>query len=311
MGARIPRSWKCLWIFCWVFVTDVNAFSLKDSLTTRRFFGKENANRSIIRSGNLSLSQNNWTVSHRQTSKDCWPWKISQNPRLIVVVRWYIKQELYPLLATLDSAASLVNETIAVTIVDTQPIPVNTTMRGKISYLELMRQISTCSALFPSLRIQGLMAPVLPADLENVYGYGQADWVLQQLQDVEEWDHIMFTNGDNTYSRYFLEETLDARRSGYALIGFDFVLHHKRGGIPNKLMINTLKHTHSDLGSMIFHRGAVGRQGERCFCGLSFHEASRQYKHGWFAADAGLMILTQRCSNRSQIIIHEVLFHHQ
>jgi len=292
-----------------VFVTNINSFSLWDSLKAGRFFGKEHRNRVLTRSGSLSLSQNNKTVSHRQTSKDCWPWKISQNPRLIVVVRWYIKQELYPLLATLDSAASLVNETIAVKIVDTHPIPVNTTERGKFSYLELMRQISACSALFSLLRIQGLMAPVLPADLENVYGYGQADWVLQQLQDVEEWDHIMFTNGDNTYSRYFLEETLDARRSGYALIGFDFVLHHKRGGIPNKVMINTLQVDHSDLGSMIFHRGAVGRKGERCFCGLTFHEASKEY--GWYAADAGLMELTQRCSGSSQIIIHEVLFLHQ
>jgi len=296
MGACIPCSWKCLWIFSWVFVAYVNVISLKDSLWSGALF-------------ETSSLQNNLTVTDRQTSQDCWPWKISQNPRLIVVVRWYMEQKLLPLLATLNSAASLVNETITVTIVDTNPIPVNTTERGKVSYLELMRQISKCSALLPWLRVQGLMAPVLPPNLENQWGYGQTDWVLQQLQDLEEWDHIMFTNGDNTYSRYLLEQTLDARRSGYALIGFDFVLHHKRDGVPNKVMINTLRDMHSDLGSMIFHRGAVGRRGERCFCGITFDEASKQ--HGWFAADSGLMILTQRCSRGSQIMIHQVLFHHQ
>jgi len=309
MGASIPCSWKCLWMFCWVFVTDVNALSLEDSLESGRFSGKEHANTAVIRSDSLSSSQNNWTVVHKQTSKDCWPWKVSQNPRLIVVVRWYIRQKLYPLLATLDSAASLAKEAIAVTIVDTQPIPVNTTKRGNLSYVELMRQISSCSALFPWLRIQGLKAPVLPPNMENLWGYGQTDWVLQQLQDVEEWDHIMFTNGDNIYSKYLLKKTLDARRSGYALIAFDFVHHYAVRNNPIKVKINTLKLGQNDLGSMIFHRGVVGRKEERCFCGLTFLKASKYYK--WHNEDHGLMKMTQRCSNYSQIIIHEVLFNHQ
>jgi len=75
-------------------------------------------------------------------------------------------------------------------------------------------------------------------------------------------------------------------------------------------MINTLELSPSDLGNMIFHRGAMGRRGERCFSGLTVHEAPKQY--GWFAADAGLMIITHMCSGYySRIIIREVLFHDQ
>jgi len=308
MGTRIPCSWKQLLLaFCCV--TSVFAFFFKDILTTGWFFRAETCNIAVTTNVSSVSSQNNWNFAQRRTKKNCWPWKICHNPRLVVVVRWYIKQQLYPLLATLNSAAAFVNETIAVWIVDVKPIPLNTPERGKISYLELMRQISACSAIVPWLRVQGLMPPVLPPNQENVYGYGQVDWVLEQLHDVEDWDHILFTNGGNTYSRYLLEQTLDARRFGYALIGFDFVHHHKRGDIPSEVVSNMLQSKHSDLGSMIFHRGALGRKGENCFCGLTFHEASRQ--QGLFVADSGLMILTQRCSRRSQIVIHEVLFHHE
>jgi len=261
----------------------------------------------------LVSSQNNWLLPEDKQQKKCWPWTIRHTPRLVVVVRWYIDQKLYPLLTTLNSAADLTGESLAVMIVDTQPIPVNTSARGEISYRELKRQIFKCSSLVPWLRVQGLKAPVLPSDLENRYGYGETDWVLEQQLDVEDWDHIMFTNGDNTYSRYLLQQTLQAREFGYALIGFDFV-HHRyqlKGNSGQAVKVkNTLRWLRSDLGSLIFHRSVVGRRGvNRCFCGLTFQEASRQ--HGWFAADAGLMELTQQCTNGSQIVIHQLLFQHQ
>jgi len=294
MSATTRSSWKRFFVFCSVFVILVSGLTPQVSLVD----------------GKLGRApREDWASAHRQTSKKCWPWRISESPRLAVVIRWWIKQELSPLLLTLNSAASLVNETILVKIVDTNPVPSNTTERGKVSFAELMRQISACTALVPWLRIQGLMAPLLPPKLENLFGYGQSDWVLQQLQVVEYWDHIMFTNGDNTYSRYLLEQTLDARRFGYALIGFNFVLHHKRHGIPNMVMNNNLEFMHSDLGSMIFHRGVVDQKGEGCSCGLSFLLAS--VRHGWYAADSGLMELTQKCSEKSQIEIRQVLFHHQ
>jgi len=308
MCTRIPCSWKQLLLaFCCA--TFVFACLFKDILISGMFSRVDTCSVAVTTNVSLVSSRNNWNVAQRQTTKDCWPWKICHNPRLVVVVRWYIKQELYPLLATLNSAAGLVNETIAVWIVDIKPIPVNTPQRGKISYQELMRQISACSAVVPWLRVQGLMPPALPPTQENLYGYGQVDWVLKQLHDLDDWDHILFTNGDNTYSRYLLAETLDARRFGYALIGFDFVHHQEHGNIPSVLVTNMLQSKHSDLGSMIFHRGVVGRPGENCFCGLTFREASRQ--HGLFVADSGLMISAQRCSRRSQIVIHEVLFHHE
>jgi len=259
---------------------------------------------------------NNWHSGLRKTTRNCWPWKVPQNPRMAVVVRWFIEQDLYPLLTSLNSAAALSNETISVWIVDTNPVPPNTNKRGNLSYIELTRQIFACSALVPWLHVHGLMAPLLPSDLQDLWGYGETDWVLQQLHDVENWDHIMFTNGDNTYSRYLLERTLDARRFGYALIGFDFVSHYKRKGRHNQAVQNTLQINHSDLGSLIFHRGAVGRKGENCSCGLTFYEASRVFREphswrGWRVADAGLIKLTQQCSKNSQIVINEVLFHHQ
>jgi len=303
MSASIPWSWMRLLAFC--LVTSVFTFFFEESLVSGWFFGAETCNIAVPTTVSSVLSQNNWKFAQRQTTKHCWPWKICPNPQMVVVVRWYIKQDLWPLLATLNSAADLVNETIAVWIVDTKPIPANTPERGNVSYLELMRQVSACSALVPWLRVQGFMTPVLPPNLENLYGYGEVDWVLQQLHDVIDWDHIMFTNADYTYSLYLLEQTLDARRFGYALIRFDSVHHHDRGGIPNVVGSNNLQNDHSDLGSMIFHRGAVGRKGENCFCGLTFHEASRQ-----FAADTGLIILTQRCSRSSQITIDQVLVHH-
>jgi len=286
---------------CSVFINLVSGFSLTGNSVDGKLVKAEPTN--------ITAPTNLWAVAHNQTTENCWPWKISENPRLVVVVRWYIEQELSPLLVTLNSAASLVNETIVVKIVDTNPIPSKTNERGELSFTELMRQISACSALVPWLRIQGLMAPVLSPGLENLYGYGQSDWVLEQLQDVEYWDHIMFTNGDNTYSRYLLEQTLDARRFGYALIAFDYVLHHKRDGIPNKVMTNTLKYKHNDLGSMILHRGVVDLKGEGCSCGCTFSAGSML--RGWYAADSGLMELTQQCSRNSQIIISQVLLHHQ
>jgi len=251
---------------------------------------------------NTPHTQEDWAVAHKPPTKKCWPWKIRKYPRLIVLVRWYIKQKLFPLLSTLESAASAAEEAIKVIIVDINPLPSKTSRRGMVSFAKLKRQISKCSILQQWLDIQPLMAPVLPPKLEYQYGYGQTDWVLDKLQDDKDWDYIMFTNANNTYSRYLLQATLGARRRGYALIGFDFVMRYI-------LLTNNLTYRYSDLGSMIFHRGTVDRKGKDCSCGLTFQAASKPL--GWYNADAGLMQLVQNCTKKSQIKIGQVLFHHK
>jgi len=293
-------------MFFWVFAVFMLGFSTKNTVVD----GKP------VRAGppdktptNLSLDvpQEDWAAAHSQRTKNCWPWKISKQPRLVIVVRWYIKQNIFPLLATLESSASAAKELIAVKIVDTNPIPSHShsLRRGSISFSALKRQVSKSYDLLQWLDIQLLRAPVLPPELENVYGYGQTEWVLQQLQDDMTWDHIMFTNGDNTYSSYFLQETLRARKHGHAVVGFDFVSRYSN----HRVKKNVLKWKHSDLGSMIFHRGTVDQRGKGCSCGLTFQAASKP--HGWYNADAGLLELAQNCSNKSQVMIHAVLFHHQ
>jgi len=96
------------------------------------------------------------------------------------------------------------------------------------------------------------------------------------------------------------------------VIAVNFVLHHMRGGVPNRVVRNILKVDYSDLGSMIFHRGALDRRsesGKTCSCGVDFQSAGQRY--GWVAADAGLMELVLQCSGNAGFIVDQTLFHHQ
>jgi len=71
---------------------------------------------------------------------------------------------LLPLLASLEEAAFVANESVLVMIVDTHPIPLrstNITERGSISRAELKKQISKYDSLLPHLHIQGLPASKL------------------------------------------------------------------------------------------------------------------------------------------------------
>jgi len=238
----------------------------------------------------------NWVAAHGGSER-CWPWKNFKRPRLVIVVRWYFKQNIIPLLVTLDTAARAAKETVKVKIVDTDPIPSSSaSSRGNISFSELERQLSKCHDIVRWLDVQLFRAPVLSPELEKVYGYGQTDWVLQQLQDDMDWHHILITNGDNIYSMTFLRKTLHARQLGCAVIGVDFVSHYEGHAIKN-----TLEYLHSDIGSLIFHRGTVEQRGN-CSCGLTFQAASKV--HGWHDADAGFLALVQNCSDNSQFMIH-------
>jgi len=226
-------------------------------------------------------------------------------------VRWNIGQHLFPLLTSLEETASVANERILVIIVDTQAIPAKTRERGSISQAELKHQISEFKGLLPHLYIQGFAAPELDLETRNKSGYGEFQWIINLLHDVEEWDSVVLTDADNTYSRYFLQQTAGARRDGHALIGVDFISHKPWNGAPNNVKSNTLEKVSSDLGSLIFHRGALDRNpvNKTCSCGVDIKAAS--VRHGWEAADAGLMELALECGGGAKHVVHQALFHQQ
>ena len=99
---------------------------------------------------------------------------------------------------------------------------------------------------------------------EGFFGYDVTDHVLEHLLYGDSGcTHFLFTNGDNTYLRSFIERITPAILEGKQLIAWDFLTHHKCGRKCDKDS-NVIKvdfvRKHLDLGSVVVGRRAIEMQ---------------------------------------------------
>mmetsp|Transcript_23803 Transcript_23803/g.42178 ORF Transcript_23803/g.42178 Transcript_23803/m.42178 type:complete len:413 (-) Transcript_23803:316-1554(-) len=143
------------------------------------------------------------------------------------------------------------------------------------------------------------------------FGYAITDLALEQsLSDTNSYDggyrcsHVVVTNIDNFYSKYFLK-AVEKRLDTHDLIGVNFISHHIWGYSTNVPKKFEYKHGHLDLGSVIM-RGHLLRS----FPNIRYC-SSGVWGKDMHSADGHMVTQLARIGGVKKQIVDETLFVHQ
>ncbi|UJR32545.1 hypothetical protein I4U23_020007 [Adineta vaga] len=234
-------------------------------------------------------------------------------PRLCVITRIYGPQVQYlPIFALSLYQSGLENDRIFV---------INTDNRTDIQLLnQTIRFINELVARSNYVTFLNFNVH----SVANDYGYQLTDRVLKYIYDnsipyASACQYIMFTNGDNYYSRYFGSKIIPHMKAGYDIIAWGFVSHHswpefqeitvnKHRNIPqifddgsNKCINVRINTSRADLGTVTYRLTFLKRHK------LYFRTSDGTYN---FKSD-GLFIQRAAKLTNLSVLLRQTLFMHQ
>ncbi|KNC77750.1 hypothetical protein SARC_09795 [Sphaeroforma arctica JP610] len=144
------------------------------------------------------------------------------------------------------------------------------------------------------------LAPTLPQNTPDTYGYVETDMELARLLANESCEYIHVSNADNLLNRAYFEYADEYMRRNIDLIGVSFVLHHARANHKNLPITTKFSMGNIDLACGVFRTETIKR------CGITFLPTTRIFEADWYFFEKIL-----KCPGTTKVAIPEVLLMHQ